>query len=93
MQLIPNVVRYEHLIAPAGDHIEVSEEKRLFLKRRGHQLKESSALAITQLIVQSLKSGTNMNGEMNEDDGKLQILRGSLTGVSDPRKGGLPAAV
>ncbi|XP_057759187.1 glutathione hydrolase 3 isoform X2 [Arachis stenosperma] len=83
-KLIPNVVRYENLTANDGDHIELLKSSRIFLQERGHQLSESGALAITQLIVQTTKS---------EDIKNLHKKNGILTGVSDPRKGGRPAAV
>lgn len=92
MQLIPNVVRYENLTAYDGDHIELSEESRLFLEERGHQLNEASALAITQLVVQTIKTPINMNRKIGEDT-NLHTKLGTLTAVSDPRKGGCPAAV
>ncbi|KAK4280969.1 hypothetical protein QN277_012519 [Acacia crassicarpa] len=86
--LIPNVVRYENLTGPYGDHIEVLEETRHFLEDRGHQLKEAqSPLAITQLIVQDFKTPIKMNRKISN------VMHGTLTGVSDPRKGGCPAAI
>lgn len=92
MQLIPNVVRYENLTAIDGDHIEVSEERRHFLKERGHQLKECSALAITQLVVQTLKAPLNISRKMSKETNSY-TMHGTLTAVSDPRKGGCPAAI
>ncbi|KAL1318776.1 hypothetical protein HN51_071074 [Arachis hypogaea] len=83
-KLIPNVVRYENLTANDGDHIELLKSSRIFLQERGHQLSESGALAITQLIIQTTKS---------EDIKNVHKKNGILTGVSDPRKGGRPAAV
>ncbi|XP_061371261.1 glutathione hydrolase 3-like isoform X2 [Gastrolobium bilobum] len=91
-KLIPNVVRYENLTAHDGEHIELSEESRVFLKERGHKLKGTPALAITQLIVQSLKKPINMNSKTGEHTNS-HTKHGTLTAVSDPRKGGCPAAV
>lgn len=91
-QLIPNVVRYENLTAHNGDHIELSKESRLFLEERGHQLRGSEALAVTQLIVQTLKTPMNFNRKVGENTKSL-TKHGTLTAVSDPRKGGCPAAV
>ncbi|KAK7379955.1 hypothetical protein VNO78_32232 [Psophocarpus tetragonolobus] len=91
-KLIPNVVRYENLTAHNGDHIELSKESRLFLEERGHQLSGCRALAVTQLIVQALKTPMNMNRKTGENI-NLHTRHGTLTAVSDPRKGGCPAAV
>ncbi|XP_054804936.1 glutathione hydrolase 3 [Prosopis cineraria] len=91
--LIPNVIRYENLTAPDGDHIEVLEEIRHSLEDKGHQLKEAqSPLAITQLIVQDLKTPINMNRKISKDTNSY-TKHGTLTAVSDPRKGGSPAAI
>ncbi|KAK7245495.1 hypothetical protein RIF29_40341 [Crotalaria pallida] len=90
-KLIPNVVRYENLTAYDGDHIELSEESRLFLKERGHQLDEAPALAVTQFVVQTIKTPINMNRKIGEDINSHTKF-GILTAVSDPRKGGCPAA-
>ena len=93
MQLIPNVVKYENLTGPYGDHIEVSKKITHFLEDRGHQLKETlSAPAITQLIVQDIKNHIKMNRKISKDSNSY-TLHGTLTGVSDPRKGGCPAAI
>lgn len=91
-RLIPNVVRYENLTAYNGDHIELSKESRLFLEERGHQLSGSSALAITQLVVHNPKTPMNMNRKIGEDINS-HTKHGTLTAVSDPRKGGCSAAV
>lgn len=93
MQLIPNVAKYENLTAPGGGHIEVSEELRHFLKERGHQLKETpSPLAITQLVVQDLNTPTSINRKISKHTNS-HTFHGTLTAVSDPRKGGCPAAI
>ncbi|KAK7311332.1 hypothetical protein RJT34_09397 [Clitoria ternatea] len=91
-KLIPNVVRFENLTAHDGDHIELSGESRLFLKKRGHQLKECKTLAVTQLVVQTLKAPVSINRKLGGDTNSL-TKHGTLTAVSDPRKGGSPAAV
>ncbi|KAI3709598.1 hypothetical protein L2E82_39364 [Cichorium intybus] len=82
-KLIPNVVYYENWTVIDGDHIELSNERKEFLKERGHVLEAKSGGAICQLIVQTLKN-------YNSDD--KGVLRGLLTAVSDPRKDGKPAA-
>lgn len=92
MQLIPNVVRYENLTALNGDHIELSKEKRIFLEERGHILSECGALAVTQFVVQNPKTATDMNRKIGKNI-NLQSKHGTLIAVSDPRKGGCPAAV
>ncbi|KAG5106372.1 hypothetical protein JHK82_043342 [Glycine max] len=77
-KLIPNVVRYENLTAHNGDHIELSKESRLFLEERGHQLRGSEALAVTQLIVQTLKTPMNFNRKVGENTKSL-TKHGTLT--------------
>ncbi|XP_074297427.1 glutathione hydrolase 3-like [Silene latifolia] len=80
-KLMPNVVYYENLTVINGEHIELSGDKRRFLEKRGHQLESVGIQAICQLIIQTFgKSAGNVNFE-------------TLTGVSDPRKDGKPAAV
>ncbi|KAI4305980.1 hypothetical protein L6164_029301 [Bauhinia variegata] len=86
-KLIPNVVQYENTTAE-GYHIELSLEKRLFLKERGHQLSPTTAGAVTQFVIQTFKAPINVGRKT-----KSNIIRGTLTAVSDPRKGGSPAAV
>lgn len=92
MQLIPNVVSYENLTVIDGDHIELSDEKKLFLQERGHQLEAKAGGAITQLIVQTLRKPVNM-GQKSAQNSNKQTFHGTLTAVSDPRKDGKPAAV
>ena len=76
-----------------GDHIQLAEERKLFLEGRGHQLESKAGGAITQLIVQSLQNPVDL-GRKNGKDIKIgNIFRGKLTAVSDPRKDGKPAAV
>lgn len=92
MQLIPDTVCYENLTAHDGGHIELSEESRIFLKERGHQLSVSPAIAVTQFVVQTFKTPININRKIGEDISS-NVKHGTLTAVSDPRKGGCPAAV
>ncbi|KAL2321356.1 hypothetical protein Fmac_030325 [Flemingia macrophylla] len=91
-KLIPNIVLYENLTAHDGNHIELSEESILFLEERGHQLNESQALGVTQLIVHTLKTPLNINRKIGGNTYSY-TKHGTLTAVSDPRKGGRPAAV
>ncbi|KAL6274558.1 hypothetical protein ACE6H2_025250 [Prunus campanulata] len=87
------LVSYENLTVIDGDHIELSDEKKLFLQERGHQLEEAKAGgAITQLIVQTLRKPVNMGRKSGQNSNK-QTFHGTLTAVSDPRKDGKPAAV
>lgn len=68
-----------------GEHIELSDGRRRFLEDRGHQLQAQDGGAICQLLVQNLpKPGQLLNNE---------TFHGMLTAVSDPRKGGSPAAI
>jgi hypothetical protein len=48
--------------------------------------------AVTQLIVHTPETPININKKIGEDTNSY-ITRGTLTAVSDPRKGGCPAAV
>ncbi|KAK1551179.1 hypothetical protein Q3G72_031547 [Acer saccharum] len=92
-RLIPNVVMYENLTMIDGDHIQLADERKLFLEGRGHQLEAKAGGAITQLIVQSLQNPVDL-GRKNGKDTKIgNIFHGKLTAVSDPRKDGKPAAV
>lgn len=92
VQLIPNVVLYEDWTCLDGEHIELVSEVRQFLEERGHQLEAKSGGAISQLIVQDLRSAIPM-GRENGKAPKEQVLCGILTAVSDPRKDGKPAAI
>ena len=83
VQLIPNIVYYENWTVIDGEHIELSGERQQFLRDRGHQVKAKAGGAICQLVVQNI---TNLGR-------KVKNSNGMLTGVSDPRKGGWPAAV
>ncbi|KAL5572512.1 hypothetical protein UlMin_022109 [Ulmus minor] len=82
-KLIPNLVSYENWTVICGNHIELSEETKLFLQDRGHQLVSKAGGAITQLIVQTFQNPINNS----------QVFHGTLTAVSDPRKDGQPAAI
>lgn len=90
-KLLPDTVSYENLIDRDGGHIELSEESRLFLKERGHQLCACQGQSITQLIVHAPKTPLNVNRKIGENTDSHK--HGTLTAVSDPRKGGCPAAV
>lgn len=98
MQLIPNVVLYENFTCIDGNRIEFSEERKLFLKERGHELEARSSGAIVQLVVQNLGDSTDRNRisfgrRIGKDSNNVGVFRGTLTAVSDPRKDGRPAAV
>lgn len=90
VQLIPNVVSYEDWTVVDGEHIELSEERKQFLRERGHQLKAKGGGAICQLVVQNLTNTLDLGRKIIRAD---NIVRGTLTAVSDPRKGGWPAAM
>ncbi|KFK29480.1 hypothetical protein AALP_AA7G139500 [Arabis alpina] len=98
--LMPNVVRYENFTAINGDHIGFTEDSKMFLEQRGHEVKEISGGAIVQLIVQNFKEEKDeeMIIEIARKIGKVYTkkakqFKGLLTAVSDPRKDGKPAAV
>jgi gamma-glutamyltranspeptidase/glutathione hydrolase/leukotriene-C4 hydrolase len=91
VQLIPNVVCYENWTVIDGYHIELSDERKVFLKERGHQLKAQSGGAIVQLVVQTLQNDINLGRKIGKDY-NANIFHGTLTAVSDPRKNGRPAA-
>ncbi|CAK8533898.1 unnamed protein product [Lathyrus sativus] len=90
-KLLPDTVLYENMTAYDGNHIELSEESRLFLKERGHQLQVCEVEAVTQLIVHTPKASINSH-KLGENTNS-HVKYGTLTAVSDPRKGGRPAAV
>ncbi|EEF48141.1 glutathione hydrolase 3 [Ricinus communis] len=92
-RLIPNIVKYENWTVIDGDHIELAEETKLFLKERGHELEAKAGGAIVQLVVQTLQNPIKIGRKSERDSQNAQILRGELTAVSDPRKDGRPAAV
>lgn len=90
-KLIPNVVSYENVTVIDGEHIELPEEKVVFLEGRGHQLKADGIKAICQLITQTFESSVDL-GLKNGRGSLGSVNFGTLTGVSDPRKDGRPAA-
>lgn len=89
MQLVPNVVSYENWTVVDREHIELSEKLKDFLRERGHQLQAKAGGAICQLVVQNLTAAAGLGRKGRGDD----VLRGVLTAISDPRKGGKPAAM
>ncbi|KAL3744850.1 hypothetical protein ACJRO7_014025 [Eucalyptus globulus] len=91
-RLIPNVVHYENYTCINGNHIELADERKLFLKERGHKLEAKAGGGIVQLVVHSLQS-TLDSGHMSCEDFNSGVVHGTLTAVSDPRKHGRPAAV
>ncbi|CAL5360440.1 unnamed protein product [Camellia sinensis] len=91
-KLIPNVVLYENWTVIDGDHIELQDDRKFFLEKRGHQLQAKESGAICQLVVQTLPNSVNMGRKHGEVSANL-IFHGTLTAVSDPRKDGKPAAV
>ncbi|KAL6519156.1 Gamma-glutamyltranspeptidase 3 [Orobanche gracilis] len=88
-KLIPNVVSYENWTVWDGEHIELSENRKEFLRERGHQLQAREGGAICQMVVQNLTHTLNLGRKVKNDI----VLHGMLTAVSDPRKGGWPAAI
>ncbi|KAL8137029.1 hypothetical protein V2J09_003030 [Rumex salicifolius] len=92
-KLQPNVVFYENVTVIDGEHIELSNERKAFLKERGHQLTRIGVGAVTQLVVQTLDDSVDLgrkNGRFHNDG---SVYHGILTAVSDPRKDGKPAAM
>ncbi|GER51393.1 gamma-glutamyltranspeptidase [Striga asiatica] len=87
-KLFPNVVSYENWTVIDGEHIELSEERKRFLRERGHLLQAKAGGAICQLVVQNLTKSVDLGRKL----GNGNVFRGMLTAVSDPRKGGCPAA-
>ncbi|GJU40188.1 glutathione hydrolase 3-like protein, partial [Tanacetum coccineum] len=82
-KLMPNVVYYENWTVIDGDHIELSDDRKKFLRKRGHVLRSKSGGAVSQLIVQTLKKPIeNRSVSYNHN----QVLKGMLTAISDPRK-------
>lgn len=86
------MVLYENYTVIDGNHIELSEERRLFLQERGHQLKSQAGGAITQLVVQNLEKPNEMGRKIGKVS-NAQIFHGTLIAVSDLRKNGRPAAI
>lgn len=92
-KLIPNTVLYENWTVIDGKHIELAGDRKAFLEERGHQLLAQAGGAIVQLVVQTLQSPIHVDSENSRDSVNSQILHGTLTAVSDPRKDGRPAAI
>ncbi|KAG8376084.1 hypothetical protein BUALT_Bualt09G0026700 [Buddleja alternifolia] len=88
-RLIPNVVSYENWTVVDGERIELSEERKEFLRERGHQLKAKAGGAICQLVVQNVIDKADLGRKAKNEN----VYHGILTAVSDPRKGGWPAAL
>lgn len=90
-KLIPNVVLYENWTVIDGDHIELSRERKVFLKERGHELEARAGGAICQLVVQTIENPIDFGRKL----GKIfnSQINGKLTAVSDPRKDGKPAGL
>ncbi|XP_021723488.1 gamma-glutamyltranspeptidase 3-like [Chenopodium quinoa] len=91
-KLIPNVVLYENVTVIDGEHIELPIGRRTFLETRGHKLQPIEIGAICQLIVQTFESSVDL-GRKTGKNFIGNTYFGKLTGVSDPRKDGRPAAV
>ncbi|TYH65901.1 hypothetical protein ES332_D06G087400v1 [Gossypium tomentosum] len=89
-KLIPNLVYYENWTVIDGDHIELADETKIFLREKGHELRAKSGGAIVQFVVQALQKDIERGRKFGKD---LYIFHGTLTAVSDPRKDGKPAAV
>ncbi|KAK1437577.1 hypothetical protein QVD17_03371 [Tagetes erecta] len=87
-KLVPNVVYYENWTVIDGEHIELSDDQKEFLEERGHVLEAKAAGAVSQLIVQTLKTPI-VNRRLSYN--YKQVFKGMLTAVSDPRKDGRPA--
>ncbi|CAA6665099.1 unnamed protein product [Spirodela intermedia] len=80
-QLIPNVLMYENWTTVSGDYFEVPGDIRAALQKKGHVLQALAGGTISQLIVHNLEDSASDHG----------VRKGTLTAVSDPRKGGFPA--
>ncbi|KAL0912485.1 hypothetical protein M5K25_018458 [Dendrobium thyrsiflorum] len=80
-QLIPNVVQYENWTTVSGDHFEVPAATRQALQKKGHVLEPLAGGTICQFIVHNIEKSISHQ----------RVQFASLTAVSDPRKGGLPA--
>ncbi|KAG4194728.1 hypothetical protein ERO13_A06G069200v2 [Gossypium hirsutum] len=89
-KLIPNLVYYENWTVIDGDHIELADETKIFLREKGHELRAKSGGAIVQFVVQALQKDIERGRKFGKDS---YIFHGTLTAVSDPRKDGKPAAV
>ncbi|XP_043709470.1 glutathione hydrolase 1-like [Telopea speciosissima] len=80
-QLIPNVLLYENWTTVIGDHFEVPAHTRADLQKKGHVLQSLAGGTICQIVVHRLEGLKSKGG----------VIFGELVGVSDPRKGGIPA--
>eukprot|EP01018_Ginkgo_biloba_P038120 Gb_20988 [translate_table: standard] len=83
-ELIPNILLYENWTVVSGEHIEMSDEAKVGLTQRGHQLTAQPSGAIAQLVVQNLQNPVKIQSDS-------QVFSGMLTAVCDPRKDGVPA--
>ncbi|WCJ42609.1 Glutathione hydrolase 3 [Euphorbia peplus] len=92
-QLIPNTVQYENRTCIDGDHIELAEETKLSLTKKGHELEGIDGGAIVQLVVQNIHNPIRHGRKNGQGSYNNQVLHGILTAVCDPRKDGRPAAV
>ncbi|OVA14455.1 Gamma-glutamyltranspeptidase [Macleaya cordata] len=77
-QLIPNVVLYENWTIINGDHIELLEENKSFLRERGHELKGQANRAICQLVVQTLQTPIKKGRKIINGD-HHEVFHGMLT--------------
>ncbi|XP_058108049.1 glutathione hydrolase 3 isoform X2 [Magnolia sinica] len=91
-KLIPNVVLYENWTVIDGEHIELSEDNKIFLEERGHHLKAQATGAISQLVVHNLQNQL-LNMGRKHTGFNSGVFHGLLTAVSDPRKDGQPAGL
>ncbi|KAK8595552.1 hypothetical protein V6N13_000259 [Hibiscus sabdariffa] len=89
-KLIPNVLLYENSTCFNGDHIELADETKIFLREKRHQLEPLSGRAVVQFVVQTLQEPIETGHKFGKDS---DIFHGKLTSVSDPRKDGKPAAL
>ncbi|WOL00695.1 hypothetical protein Cni_G09408 [Canna indica] len=89
-KLIPNEVLYENFTAIDGEHIEFSNDAKLFLEQKGHILRSTSYAAVSQLVVQNLNDTVSSNRKVKNGN---NVFHGTLIAVSDPRKDGIPAGL
>lgn len=90
LQLIPTVVCYENWTVIDGFHIKLSDERKIFLKERAHQLKAHAGELLSrfflfkklvQLVVQTLQCHIN-KGRKSGKDFNANLFHGTLTSVS-----------
>ncbi|KAJ4715620.1 Gamma-glutamyltranspeptidase [Melia azedarach] len=79
-QLTPNIVYYENWTSVIDDHYEMGADVVALLQHMGHDLESMGGGAVCQFVVHELETAEEINGGI-----------GRLVGVSDPRKGGIPA--